>query len=137
MKNMISSAGERPDTEVSDKAKRRRFSAAYRQRILRESEACTEPGAISALLRREGLYSSHLFTWRRLAERGEREALTPKKRGPQPKATDERDKRIEQLERENAKLAHRAERAEALVEIQKKISQLLGIPQPETDEEDS
>jgi transposase len=137
MKNVISSAGERPDTEVSDKAKRRRFSAAYKQRILRESEACTEPGAISALLRREGLYSSHLFTWRRLAERGKREALTPKKRGPQPKAADERDKRIEQLERENAKLAHRAERAEALVEIQKKISQLLGIPQPETDDEES
>jgi len=65
------------------------------------------------------LYSSHLFTWRRLAERGKREALSPKKRGPKPKVTDERDKRIELLERENAKLAHRAERAEALVEIQK------------------
>lgn len=137
MKNVISSAGERPDTEVSDKAKRRRFSAAYKQRILRESEACSEPGAISALLRREGLYSSHLFTWRRLAERGKRAALSPKKRGPQPKVTDERDKRIELLERENAKLTHRAERAEALVEIQKKISQLLGIPQPESDEKES
>jgi transposase-like protein len=136
---MMSSTGERPNTEVSDKAKRRVFSTAYRERILRESEACTEPGAISALLRREGLYSSHLFTWRRLAERGKREALSPKKRGPKPKrnATDERDKRIELLERENAKLTHRAERAEALVEIQKKISQLLGIPQPESDEKKS
>jgi transposase-like protein len=137
MKNVISSAGERPRTEVSDKAKRRIFSTAYRERILRESEACTEPGAISALLRREGLYSSHLFTWRRLAERGKREALSPKKRGPKPKQTDERDKRIEQLERENAKLTHRAERAEAIVEVQKKISQLLGIPQPESDEKKS
>jgi transposase len=137
MKNVISSAGERPDTEVSDKAKRRVFSAAYKQRILREAEACTEPGAISALLRREGLYSSHLFTWRRLAERGKRAALSPKKRGPQPKVTDARDKRIELLERENSKLTHRAERAEALVEIQKKISQLLGIPQPESDEKES
>jgi transposase-like protein len=137
MKNVISSVGERPETEVSDKAKRRRFSAAYKQRILRESEACTEPGAISALLRREGLYSSHLFTWRRLAERGKRAALSPKKRGPKLKVSDERDKRIEQLERDNVKLAHRAERAEALVEIQKKISQLLGIPQPESDEKES
>ena len=137
MKNVMSSAGERPDTEVSDKAKRRTFSTAYRERILRESEACTEPGAISALLRREGLYSSHLFTWRRLAERGKREALSPKKRGPKPKVTDERDKRIELLERENAKLTHRAERAEAIVEVQKKISQLLGIPQPESDEKKS
>lgn len=133
----MSSRAERPKTEVSDKAKRRQFSAAYKQRILRESEACTEPGAIGALLRREGLYSSHLFTWRRVAERGKRAALTPKKRGPQPKVADDRDKRIAQLERDNAKLAHRAERAEALVEIQKKISLLLGIPQPESDEQES
>jgi len=137
MKNVMSSTGERPNTEVSDRAKRRIFSTAYRERILREADACTETGAISALLRREGLYSSHLFTWRRLAERGKREALSPKKRGPKPKVTDERDKRIELLERENAKLAHRAERAEALVEIQKKISQLLGIAQPESDEKKS
>jgi transposase len=137
MKNVISSAGERLDTEVSDKAKRRQFSSAYRLRILREADACTEPGAIGALLRREGLYSSHLFTWRRLAERGKHAALSPKKRGPKAKVTDERDQRIEALERENAKLAHRAERAEALVEIQKKISLLLGIPQPESDDKDS
>jgi transposase len=137
MGNMMSSTAERPETEVSDKAKRRRFTAAYKQRILREAAACTEPGAISALLRREGLYSSHLFTWRRLAERGERTALTPKKRGPQPKANDERDKRIAQLERDNAKLVRRAQRAEALVEVQKKVSQLLGIALPTSDEQDS
>ena len=127
----------RPATEVSDKAKRRRFTAVYKQRILREAAACTESGAISALLRREGLYSSHLFTWRRLAERGESTALTPKKRGPQPKANDERDKRIAQLERDNAKLVRRAQRAEALVEVQKKVSQLLGIALPTSDEQDS
>jgi transposase len=137
MGSMMSSTAGRPETEVSDKAKRRRFSAAYKQRILRETAACTEPGAISALLRREGLYSSHLFTWRRLAERGETEALTPKKRGPQPNATDERDKRIAQLERDNAKLVRRAERAEALVEVQKKVSQLLGIALPTPEEQDS
>jgi transposase len=137
MGNMMSSTAGRPATEVSDKAKRRRFTAAYKQRILREAAACTEPGAISALLRREGLYSSHLFTWRRLAERGESAALTPKKRGPQPKANDERDKRIARLERDNAKLVRRAQRAEALVEVQKKVSQLLGIALPTTDEQDS
>lgn len=133
----MSSTAERPETEVSDKATRRRFSTAYKQRILREAAACSEAGAIGALLRREGLYSSHLFTWRRLAERGELAALSPKKRGPQPKAAaDERDKRIAQLERDNAKLARRAARAEALVEVQKKISQLLGIAQPTTEDED-
>jgi transposase-like protein len=134
---MMSSTAKRPETEVSDKAKRRRFSTAYKQRILREAAACTEPGAISALLRREGLYSSHLFTWRQVAERGEVAALTPKKRGPQPKASDDRDKRIAQLERDNAKLARRAERAEALVEVQKKVSQLLGIALPTPEEQDS
>jgi transposase len=133
----MSSTAKRPETEVSDKAKRRRFSTAYKQRILREAAACAEPGAISALLRREGLYSSHLFTWRRVAERGEVAALTPKKRGPQPKASDERDKRIAQLERDNAKLARRAERAEAMVEVQKKVSQLLGIALPTPEEQDS
>jgi transposase-like protein len=137
MGNMVSSTAKRPETEVSDKAKRRRFSTAYKQRILREAAACTEPGAISALLRREGLYSSHLFTWRHLAERGEAAALTPKKRGPQPKANDERDKRIIQLERDNAKLMRRAERAEAMVEVQKKVSQLLGIVLPTPEEQES
>lgn len=133
----MSSTAERPKIEVSDKATRRRFSTAYKQRILREAAACSEAGGIGALLRREGLYSSHLFTWRKLAERGERAALSPKKRGPQPKATDERDIRIAKLERDNAKLTRRAKRAEALVEVQKKISQLLGIalPAPEDDQE--
>lgn len=131
----MSWTAERPETEVSDKAKRRRFTTAYKQQILREAASCTEPGGIGALLRREGLYSSHLCTWRQRAERGEHAALSPKKRGPQAKATDERDKRIAQLERDNAKLARRAERAEALVEVQKKISQLLGIAQPTIEED--
>lgn len=123
---MLSKA-ERPVTEVSEKAKRRRFTAEYRQRILREAATCTKRGEIGALLRREGLYSSHLTIWRQDAERAQQQALTPKKRGPKPKATDERDKRIAQMERDIAKLTRRAERAEALVEVQKKVSQLLGI----------
>ena len=87
------------------------------------------------MLRREGLYSSHLCTWRKLVEHDERAALRAKKRGPQPQAADDRDKRIAQLERDNAKLARRAERAEALVEVQKKISQLLGIALPTIEDE--
>jgi transposase-like protein len=139
MGNVMMSMAERPETEVNAKAKRRRFTAEYRQRILREAAACTQRGEVGALLRREGLYSSHLTIWRQQADQAQREALKPKKRGPKPKATDERDKRIAQLERDNAKLAHRAERAEALVEVQKKVSQLLGIalPTPPHDPEES
>lgn len=133
----MSSKAERPVTEVIEKAKRRRFTAEYRQRILREAAACTKRGEIGALLRREGLYSSHLTIWRQDAEQAQQQALTPKKRGPKPKATDERDKRIAQLERDNAKLARRAERAEALVEVQKKVSLLLGIALPKPEESES
>ena len=133
----MSSTAERPVTEVSEKARRRRFTAEYRQRILREAAACTERGEVGALLRREGLYSSHLTIWRQRAQQAQREALAPRKRGPKPKATDERDKRITQLERDIAKLTRRAERAEALVEVQKKISQLLGIAQPTSEESES
>ncbi len=79
------------ETEVKSKPRRRQFTAAYRRRIVREAEACTEPGAIGALLRREGLYSSHLSTWRREVEEGELAALAGKKRGPKPKH-DERDR---------------------------------------------
>jgi len=134
---MVSSKAERPVTEVSDKAKRRAFTAEYRQRILREAAACTERGAVGALLRREGLYSSHLSIWRQQAEQAQRAALAPRKRGPKPKEADERDARIVQLERDNAKLMRRAERAEALIEVQKKVSQLLGIALPTTEESES
>jgi transposase-like protein len=139
MGNVMTSVAERPVTEVTEKAKRRRFTAEYRQRILREAAACTRRGEVGALLRREGLYSSHLTIWRQQAEQAERAALTPKKRGPKPKAKDERDKRIAELERQNAKLTRRAERAQALVEVQKKVSQLLGIalPTPPSEEDDS
>jgi transposase len=136
--NVMSLNTERPETEVSDKAKRRRFTAKYKLRILREAEKCTERGALGALLRREGLYSSHLTSWRKQAERGELAGLTPKRRGPKPKPVDPRDKRIVQLERDNKKLNRRAERAEALVEVPKKLSELLGIALPTLpDDEDS
>ena len=133
---MLSKA-ERPVTEVSEKARRRRFTAEYRQRILREAAACTQRGEVGALLRREGLYSSHLTIWRQNAEQAQQQALTPKKRGPKPKATDERDQRIAQMERDIAKLTRRAERAEALVAVQKKVSQLLGIALPTPEDSES
>jgi len=94
---------------------------------VREADACKTPGAVGALLRREGLYSSHLTTWRAARERGELVGAS-KKRGPAPQVTDPRDKKIAELERETARWRKRAERAEALVEVQKKLAALLGTP---------
>ena len=115
------------DTEVSSTPRRRRFTAEYRRSILKEAAASTQPGEIGALLRREGLYSSHLTMWRRAAESGEIDALTPKKRGPKPKL-DDRDRQLAEQARQIAKLTARAERAEMVVEIQKKVASVLGIP---------
>ena len=119
------------EVEVLAKATRRRFSAEYKRKILRETDACTEPGAIGALLRREGLYSSHLTTWRAQRERGELTGLTPKKRGPAPRPKNPLAGKIAALEREVTRQTARAERAEALVEIQKKVAELLGTARPQ------
>ena len=115
------------ETEVSSKARRRRFTAEYKRKILAEADACTKPGEIGALVRREGLYSSHLTEWRRARERGALAALAPKKRGPAAKKPDPLARRIAELEREVARANRRAERAEGLVELQKKVAELLGI----------
>ena len=122
----------RPDPEAAAKGKRRRFTNEYKRRILAEADRCG-PGEIAALLRREGLYSSHISTWRAARDRGELGGATTKKRGPKPKAVDPSAKRITELERENAKLKARAERAEFLVEMQKKMAALLGRPLAEED----
>jgi transposase len=124
-------ASEVASTEVSEKAKRRRFTADYKRRIVKEAEACKRPGAIGELLRREGLYSSQLTAWRTARDKGElAPGATTKKRGPKAQMPDARDVRITQLEREVEKQTVRAERAEAIAEIQKKLSQLLGIKLP-------
>jgi transposase-like protein len=109
------------------KATRRRFTLEYKQEIVREADGCKTPGAVGALLRREGLYSSHLATWRAARERG---ALVGKrsKRGPARRVTDSRDKVIADQARELTRWKYRAERAEALVEVQKKVAALLGTP---------
>ena len=123
------------ETEVVAKAKRRSFTAEFKRDIVRQADACTEPGAIGALLRREGLFSSHLTVWRREVEQRELQALAPKKRGPKGKEADPRDQKIASLGRELAKVTARAERAEMLVEIQKKLSVLLGVDLPKIDED--
>jgi transposase-like protein len=125
----ISSLGE--VTEVTEKAKRRTFTAEYKRKIVREADGCRGTGEIGALLRREGLYSSMLSGWRAQRDRGE---LAPgaatKKRGPQATPADPRDKKIVEQAREITKLTARAERAEAIAEIQKKVAALLGRPFP-------
>ena len=115
-----------PDPEVPAQAKRRRFSAKYKLDILRKADACTEKGELGALLRREGLYSSHLTNWRRQREEGSLKGLTPKRRGRKAKKSPQR-KRVVQLEGEVRRLRQKLEQAEAIIDIQKKVSLLLGM----------
>jgi transposase len=114
-----------PDPEVVVKPKRRQFTAEYKRRILQEAEACTQPGEVGALLRREGLYSSHLTTWRHQRQRGELQGLAPAKRG---RKSDPQAAELARLQRENAQLQAQVERAELIIDVQKKLSQLLGLP---------
>jgi transposase len=120
-----------PNPEVIVKAERRHFTAEYKQRILQEADACSQRGEIGALLRREGLYSSHLDTWRRQRTRGVLQGLTPAKRGRKadPQATENA-----RLVRETVRLKAQLERAELIIEVQKKVSQLLGLPAIPSDE---
>ena len=115
------------EVEVMAKATRRRFSAEYKRKILREAEACTQPGEIGALLRREGLYFSNLKTWREQRTRGELAGLAQKKRGPILQAKNPLAAKVVALGREVTRQTARAERAEALVELQKEVSEILGI----------
>jgi transposase len=131
METMAKAPHEEQAVEVTEKAKRRQFSAAEKLRILREADACKKPGEIGALLRREGLYSSNLAAWRKARAKGERKGLEAKRRGPLPKVADERDQKFAEQAREMAAWKARAELAEALVEIQKKVAAILGIDLPE------
>jgi transposase-like protein len=110
-----------PDPEVPEKALRRRFTPEYKLRILEEAQQCTKPGQLGALLRREGLYSSNLTLWRRQMQEG----LVPKKRGPVAHKTDPRSRRIAELERDNEKLTRKLKQAELIIEVQKKVADLL------------
>jgi len=115
------------EVEVVAKAERRRFSGEYKAKVLREADSCKRPGEIGALLRREGLYWSNLTTWRKQRENGELAGLKGKQRGPQRRERNPLAEKVLELERDNARLKHRAERAEGIVELQKKVSEILGI----------
>jgi len=117
-----------PEVEVDPKAQRRQFSAKYKLDVLKRAAAFKIPGMLGAMLRAEGLYSSHLTTWRRQRDAGELAGLTPKQRGRKRTEVDSRDRKIAEQGREIAKLTARAERAEALVDLQKKVASLLGTP---------
>ena len=133
----IQSIGTIPETEVRERAVRRGFTAAYKLRILKEAESCTERGQLGALLRREGLYSSNLITWKRQMEKGTLEALSPRKRGPKAKRPDPSARRIAELERENERLNKKLRQAETIIDVQKKISEILQIPLTENGEKNS
>lgn len=124
-----------PDPEVVPKAKRRQFTAEYKLRIVREADACTEPGQIGSLLRREGLYSSYLCTWRRQREEGPLQALSSKKRGR--KGQDPSAEELAQLQRENERLRARLEQAEIIIGVQKKLSKLLGLTMDKTESDEN
>ena len=115
------------EVEVSAKAGRRRFTADYKRKVLRQAEQCKESGQIGALLRGEGLYWSNLSKWRKQRESGELAGLSVKRRGPQRRERNPIADRVKELERDNERLKRRAERAERIVELQKKISEILGI----------
>ena len=124
----------RPDPEVVAKSKRRRFTAAYKQQILTKADAAAEHGGIGALLRREGLYSSHLGKWRRERAASIRQGLEPRKRGPKSKRsplTEENQK----LQRANERLTEQLRKAEIIIDVQKKVGALLGWPIPDSEQE--
>jgi transposase len=108
----------------------RRFSAKEKLRILKEADACTQPGEIGALVRREGIYSSYLSRWRRARDQGELDGLSAKKRGPKKTADRELAKEIAALRRENERLQARLKQAETIIDVQKKLSQILGVELP-------
>jgi transposase-like protein len=124
------------DPEVPARPRRRTYTAEYKLTILKQADACKEPGQLGALLRREGLYHSNLITWRRQREEGTLQALRPKKRGRKAQPPNPLASRVAELERENRKLKKAMKKAETIIEIQKKASELLGIPlnQPDDDE---
>lgn len=122
-----------PNSEVPEKPKRRRFTAEYKRQILREADSCAN-GELAALLRREGLYSSHITSWRKQRDEG----LAPKKRGRKP--TRRRDAvalENERLKREVVRLENKLKQAELIIDVQKKLASMLGIPLKSVDDDGS
>mgnify|MGYP000156101047 CR=1 FL=1 len=121
-RSMPPSVDQAPDPEVVPKAKRRKFTKRDKLRILKAADGCTKPGQLGALLRSEGVYSSYLTRWRQQLKAGQ---LATKKRG-RP-AEDPSLKELARLRRENARLAKKLEQAEVIIDVQKKLSDLLGL----------
>jgi len=115
------------DPEVLEKPERRRFSAEYKLKIVEEAERCVEPGEVGALLRREGLYSSHLANWRKQYREGALHGLRDSKRGRKTKPRNPLSGRVQELERDKRKLEKKVRQLELMVEVQKKVSEMLGI----------
>jgi transposase len=128
---------DRLDPEVPEKTPRRRFTAKYKLDVLKKADACTAPGELGALLRREGLYSSNLTTWRRQRDQGVLNAMSPKKRGRKKIEKNPLAKELANLQRENERLGLKLKKAETIIEFQKKISEMLGISQDPDKESNS
>ena len=124
----------RPDSEVRERAARRRFTAEYKLHVLRAADQCAGLGELGALLRREGLYSSHLTTWRRQREHGALVALAPKPRGRPAAVVSPLARRVAELERDKARLERRLHHAEAIIDAQKTLAEILGLSLPATDD---
>ncbi len=118
----------RPSSEVLEKPVRRRFTVEYKARILAEADTCTQPGLLGELLRREGLYSSHLATWRRQRDEGVLAGLAPKRRGRKAKPKNPLAEEVARLQRENGRLKEQLRQAELIIDVQKKVSEMLNIP---------
>jgi transposase len=127
---VLATGNGKPDPAVPEKPVRRRFTAAYKLRVLREVDRCTQPGQLGALLRREGLYSSHLTTWRQQRDEGTLAGLAPKRRGRKPSLDAPLVTENDRLRQENQRLAAKLRQAETIIEVQKKLSEILGIPLP-------
>jgi transposase len=134
--NGVTNLSSSKETEVSSRATRRRFTAEYKKKILDELDALTERGEVGALLRREGLYSSHVTAWRAERRAGELSGLEPKKRGPKPKEANPLAKELEAKEREIARLKAENAKLALICSVQKKVSQLLGVTLPTIPDDD-
>ena len=126
-----------PSPEVLEKPVRRRFTREYKAKVLAEADACTEPGILGELLRREGLYSSHLSAWRRQRDEGALAGLTPKRRGRKAKPKNPLADEVARLQRENSRLQENLRQAELIIDVQKKVSEMLTIPLKTLDGEET
>ena len=131
----LAPSGAQPDPEVVATVRRRQFTSADKRRILEAADRCTQPGEIGALLRKEGIYSSHLTTWRRQRAADERAALAPQQRGRKADPAQAEDRRVRQLTQANDRLRRQLAQANAIIDVQKKLCVLLGLPTDETPSE--